>query len=369
MEFTAAVMREGKHDLAFEKVHLRELRRDEVLVRLVACGICHSDVAMIENKFPIVRPVILGHEGSGIVERVGSAVTKVVPGDPVVLTFASCGYCPSCNDEEPAYCHEFGARNTSGRRADGSSALDGDGGPIGAHFFGQSSFAAYSVANERNVVQVNRDAPLELLGPLGCGIQTGAGAILNSLHPRSGQSLVVIGAGGVGLSALMAGVIAGCHPIILSEPNAARRELGRQLGATHVIDPMQCKDLSAEIVRITGVGADCIFDTSGLTSVIEACIVALAPRGKFGFVAFQTIEGTASFNVVATVSTGKTIRGICEGDSIPEVFIPQLVEHYMAGRFPIDRLVKFYDFADLNRAIADQTSGAVIKPIVRFPAA
>ena len=366
MEFTAAVMHDGSDRMSFESVQLADLRDDEVLVRLVASGICHSDIAMRENKYPIVRPVVLGHEGSGVVERVGSAVTKVAPGDSVVLTFTSCGDCPSCEDREPAYCHQFGALNTSGVRGDGSTALTGSDGPIGAHFFGQSSFAACSVANQRNVIKVRPDAPLELLGPLGCGLQTGAGAILNSLSARRGQSLVVIGGGGVGLSAVMAGAIAGCNPIILSEPNAARRAIALELGATDVLDPLNCADLTAAIVGMTGAGADIVFDTSGLASVIESAIDALAPRGSIGLVAFEEIEARASFQIVAAIGAGKKIRGICEGDSVPEEFIPILIDHFMNGRFPFDRLVTFYDFEELNAALDDQASGTVIKPIIRF---
>lgn len=367
MQFEAAVLYEGTDRMAIQPVELADLRADEVLVRIVATGICHSDIAIREAKYPCTRPVILGHEGSGVVERVGADVTKVAPGDPVVLSFTSCGHCPSCDSEQPAYCHEFGPLNTSGLRSDGSSALASNGEPIGAHFFGQSSFSAYSVANERNVVKVRADAPLELLGPFGCGIQTGAGAVLISLEAKPGSSLVVFGAGGVGLSALMAGVIAGCTTIIMSEPHPDRRALALELGATAVIDPLNCPDLTAEIVKLTGGGADVIFDTSGIPAVVEAGMAALAPRGKIGIVAFKALESAASINLVSTISLGRTLRGICEGDAVPEEFIPKLIDHFMAGEFPVDRLVKFYEFADLNQALDDQASGGVIKPIVRMP--
>lgn len=367
MEFEAAVLHEGTDRMAIQPVSLTDLRDDEVLVRIVASGICHSDIAIREAKYPCTRPVILGHEGAGIVERVGAGVTKVAAGDPVVLSFTSCGHCPSCDDDAPAYCHQFGPLNTSGLRSDGSSALAAnDGSDVGAHFFGQSSFSAYSVANMRNVVKVRADAPLELLGPFGCGIQTGAGAVLNSLHARKGEALVVIGAGGVGLSAVMAGVIAGCSPIILSEPNAARRALGLELGATHVIDPIETPDLGGRIVELTGGGADIIFDTSGIPAVVEAGMSALAPRGRLGIVAFKALDSAASVNLVSTISLGRTLRGICEGDAVPDVFIPTLIDHFMAGAFPVDKLVRFYDFAAINQALDDQASGDVIKPIVRM---
>jgi aryl-alcohol dehydrogenase len=366
--FDAAVLYGEKEPLTIEPVRLADLRDDEVLVRIVACGICHSDIAIRDGVYPCTRPVVLGHEGSGVVERIGTSVTKVAPGDHVVLSFTSCGECPSCRDGEPAYCHLFGPLNTSGLRADGSSALCNDHGAVGGHFFGQSSFATFSVANVRNVVKVRDDAPLELLGPLGCGIQTGAGAVLISLAAKPGQKLVVIGAGGVGLAGVMAGKIAGCAQIILSEPNAERRALGLELGATDVIDPMATPDLTAKLMDLTGGGADIIFDTSGLPAVVEAGMQALAPRGRLGIVAFKELASAASINLVATISLGRTLRGICEGDAVPDEFIPKLIDYFMAGKFPVDKLVRYYDFTDINRALEDQRSGAVVKPILRMPA-
>jgi aryl-alcohol dehydrogenase len=366
MDFEAAVLQDGTDRTTPQSVTAGILRDTEVLVRIVATGICHSDIAVRDGLYPVPRPLVLGHEGAGIVERTGRAVTKVAAGDCVALSYLSCGVCPSCAADSPAYCHEFGALNVSGLRGDGSSCLSIEGTPVGGHFFGQSSFAAYSVANERNVVRVRPDAPLELMGPFGCGFQTGAGAILNSLAPSEGQSLIVLGGGGVGMAAIMAGKIIGCDPIVLSEPNAERRALALEIGATHVIDPAEEEDLVAAVRQIVPGGADCIFDTSGHPSVIEAAIDALAPRGQLGLVAQHSIEASARFNLVNTISLGKTIRGIVEGDADPDVFIPQLVDHFMEGRFPIDRLVTYYDFADLNRALDDQAAGKVIKPIVRM---
>jgi aryl-alcohol dehydrogenase len=282
------------------------------------------------------------------------------------MSFLVCGHCPSCAEDAPAYCHQFGMLNVSGRRGDGSSALTLDGEAVGGHFFGQSSFATYSVANERNVVKVREDAPLELLGPFGCGLQTGAGAIFNSLTPKAGQSLVVLGGGAVGLAAVMAGKIVGCNPIILSEPREERRALALELGATEVVDPLGIEDLAAWIRERTGGGADCIFDTSGHTAVIEAAISALAPRGSLGLVAQHSMEQRASFNLIELISTGRTIRGIVEGDSDPDTFIPLLIDYFMEGRFPADRLVKFYEFEQLNQALEDQHAGRAIKPIVRI---
>jgi aryl-alcohol dehydrogenase len=283
-----------------------------------------------------------------------------------VLTYLSCGVCPTCRASEPAYCRDFGARNITGLRLDGSSALEQHGTPVGGHFFGQSSFAAYSVANERNVVKVGPDAPLELLGPLGCGVQTGAGAVMNALRARPGTSVVVAGGGGVGLSAAMAAAVQGCAQIIVVEPNEGRRKIALDIGATHVIDPKATQDLTAAIVELTGGGADYAVETSGRTEVAQQIFAGLAVRGELALIAFYGLTASTSFNLLDFTGKGLKVRGVTEGDSIPEEFIPRLLSLHMEGKFPLDKLVKYYDFESINQALADQESGATIKPIVRI---
>jgi aryl-alcohol dehydrogenase len=365
MEFTAALLADGEKEFSIKRVSLGDLGPREVLVQLVATGVCHSDLTVRDGVFPVPRPIVLGHEGSGIVERVGGAVSKVRVGDPVALTFMSCGLCKSCTSAAPAYCSQFGTLNMSGLRADGTSALFMGSTTIGGHFFGQSSFAQYSVANERNVLKVRPDARLEMIGPFGCGIQTGAGAIMNVLKPSANQSVVVFGAGGVGLSAVMAAVVLGCNPIIVVEPRADRRQVALSVGATWVVDPA-AGDVAKAIIEATGGGADASFDTSGIPKVIEQAIDTLAPRGSLGLVAMHGLDSRVSFSLINLISNGATIRGIVEGDSDPDVFIPHLIDLFVEGRFPVDKMIKFYDFSELNAAAADQASGATIKPIVLF---
>jgi aryl-alcohol dehydrogenase len=366
MQFKAAVLREGTSRMAIEEVSLRDLRPDEVLVRLAATGVCHSDVAVRDGEFPLPRPIIIGHEGSGTVERVGSAVNHVRPGDHVVLTYLACGECPTCKSSEPAYCTNFPPINLSGMRADGTSALEQDGKPVGGHFFGQSSFATYSVANVRNVVKVRADAPLELLGPLGCGVQTGAGAVINALRPTAGSSLVVAGGGGVGLSAAMAAIVEGCTTVIVVEPNAGRRQIAKQVGATHVIDPTSTPDLAAHLIDITNGGVNYAVDTSGKTAVVQQLFNALAVRGSIACVAFYGMGALSTFDMLNMTQKGLKIRGVTEGDAVPQQFIPKLVDLVVEKRFPLERIVKYYDFTSINQAVDDQASGATIKPIVRL---
>jgi aryl-alcohol dehydrogenase len=366
MDVDAAVFRPGVADAQVERLHRAQLRPGEVLVRLVATGICHTDLTCRDGFMALPRPIILGHEGAGVVEALGEGATGLSVGDPVVLTFASCGACASCRDRAPAYCDSFIPANFSGRRLDGSTVLHDNRGEVAAHFFGQSSFATHSVVAAASAIKVRSDAPLELLGPLGCGFQTGAGAVFNVLAPKSGGSIAVFGAGGVGLSAVMAAKVAGYATIIAVEPVAERRALALELGATHAIDPLGDDGVVARLREIAAAGVNHAIDTSGLPEVIGHAIDALAARGQIALITAASPETRMPNALLPIVMRGIGIRGVCMGDSRPAELIPQLVDLFMEGRFPIDRLVRFYDFAEVNRALDDQRSGATVKPILRI---
>lgn len=364
--FVAAVFRSGSDNAQLENIDEPVLRDDDVLVRLCATGICHTDLIARDGMPDLPRPVILGHEGAGVVERVGSAVSAVAPGDSVVLSFNFCGTCPNCRKDLPAYCHQFREANFSGRRLDGTTALKGEHGEIFGHFFGQSSFATYSVTNERSLVKVREDAPLELLGPLGCGIQTGAGSVMNVLKPRRGDSMLVFGAGGVGLAAVMAAVVEGCAPIVVVEPNAARRALALEVGAHHVIDPTDVESVVESIGDVTEGSVDAALDTSGITEVIGQALDVLGPGGKLAIVTTSSDDAVLPVDLNALFRRGIMIRGVNQGDSVPQQFIPKLVDLIMDGRFPLQKLARFYAFEDINTALADQQNGVTVKPVIRF---
>ncbi|MCJ2181782.1 NAD(P)-dependent alcohol dehydrogenase [Novosphingobium sp. 1949] len=348
-------------------VALDALRPDELRVRIVACGICHTDLAVRDRQLPVPVPVVLGHEGAGIVEAVGADVTAAKVGDRVVMSFNSCGHCPSCADHAPTYCYDFFPENWSGTRADGSPTLFRDGEPLNGNFFGQSSFATHAIAHQRNVVKVPEtmdDVPLDILAPIGCGLMTGAGAVLRSMQVRAGLPLAVWGAGTVGMAAIMAARIAGAGPIIAIDLHDSRLDLARELGATHTINGRE--DVAAKIRELCPAGLGYAFDTTGVNRLIEGAFNLLAPKGVIGLVGASAPDAELTFNESALMGGGRRVMGILGGDSDIVTFLPELMEHYRAGRFPFDRLIGHFAFEDINAAIAASESGAVIKPVLRI---
>jgi aryl-alcohol dehydrogenase len=361
MHITAAVQRSIDGPPTLEPLDLDAPRDDDVLVRIVACGICHTDL-MAPRFLPL--PLVLGHEGAGIVAAVGPRVRKVRPGDRVVLSFPSCGTCARCLGAEPAYCANTQSLWYSGRRADGSPTLSNADGPVHGAFFQQSSFATHALAIERNVVKVPDDVPLELLGSLGCGVQTGAGAVINTFQLGTGSTLAVFGAGGVGLSAIMAAKIAGADTIIAADTNPARLELALQVGATHTVDARD-GDVAARIVALTGEGVQFSLETSATVPGFQGALDCLAKRGTAGMVAVPQLGAPFTFTA-RPILAGRRIVGIIEGDAVPDLFIPRLVDWYRAGRLPLEAISEYFDFARIGDALAAGASGRVVKPILRM---
>jgi aryl-alcohol dehydrogenase len=362
----AAVFREKGHAPVIEDVKIGEPRDDEVLVRVVACGICHTDLTVRDQLLPMPLPAVLGHEGGGVVEAVGRDVTNVAPGDHVVMSYAFCGQCELCHSGHPAHCENVLPQCFGGSRADGSTGItDSAGKTVHDHFFAQSSFAQYSLANMRNVVKVPKDLPLDLLAPLGCGLQTGAGAVLQALKVKPGSSFVAFGIGAVGLSAVMAAKIAGATKIIAVDINADRLTLAKELGATHTVNAKEV-DPVATIQGITGKGADFSLEASGVGIALRQAIDCLGIFGTCGIVGAPPLGSEVKIDVMGVMIPGKMVKGIVQGDVISSTFIPTLIEFYRQGRFPFDRLIKHYDFADINQAIADSESGKTIKPVLRI---
>ncbi|MEV0975020.1 NAD(P)-dependent alcohol dehydrogenase [Microtetraspora glauca] len=360
MRITAAVLETAGGPFALRDVDLGDPRPDEVLVRLSGTGICGTDLEFA-TFFP--TPAVLGHEGSGVVERVGAQVTSVAPGDRVAMSFTSCGSCVTCRTGSPAYCHRFDAVNFSGRRPDGSSALSLDGAEINGHFLGQSSFATHAVVPERAVVPIGDGIDLPLAGPFGCGFQTGAGGVFNVLRPEAGSSIAVFGAGAVGVAAIIAAAVSGCGIVAAVDVNAAKLEAARSYGATHAVDST-ASDSAAALREIAPHGFDYVIDTTGRQDVLRTAVEALGPLGRCGVIGVGP-SPEMSFDW-RSVLNGRTITGIIAGSSVPQVFLPKLLDLHAAGRFPVDRMMTAFPFEKINEAVAAVRAGEVAKAVLTF---
>jgi aryl-alcohol dehydrogenase len=366
MQITAAVAREPHADLVIEQLELDDLRPNEVRVRMVASGVCHTDAIVRDQVYPTPLPAVLGHEGAGVVEAVGSAVTSVDPGDHVLLAAAYCGSCDRCRAGQMAYCENLFAADFGGRRTDGSTAFSKDGEVISSHFFGQSSFSTYSNVIEESVVKIDKDVPLEIVAPLGCGIQTGAGTVLNELKPGLNSTLVVLGTGAVGSGAIMAGRVAGCRKVIAVDIHPARLELAKELGATDTINTTEV-NLTDEIMRLTdGKGADYVVDTTARPELLRQGAEALGLRGTLALVGAAAPGTEVSFEIGLSLVKGWTFKTVIQGSSVPQVFIPRLIQLWQNGQFPFEKLIKHYTLSEINQAFDDSADGSTIKPVVCF---
>ncbi|MDR1571625.1 MAG: NAD(P)-dependent alcohol dehydrogenase [Clostridiales Family XIII bacterium] len=364
MKITAAITHR-KGEISIEEAELAAPKASEALVRILACGVCHTDAAGMEQLIPVALPAVFGHEGVGTVEAVGSDVTGLEPGDRVVLTFPSCGRCGYCASGHPYACDSLNRLFFDGAYGDGTKRISQNGTAVSS-FFCQGAFADYAIVDARNAVKVDGvpDGQLAYLCSLGCGAQTGAGAVLNRLKPEPGSSLAVFGCGGVGMSAVMAAAIAGCAKIIAVDVVPSRLELALELGATHAVNAKSVGDVVAEIKAITGGGANYSVESSGRPALT---LQALACLRRLGAAVVISVTGPAEVSVpleAYLMNPSVTLSGLTEGGSNPQVFIPKLVEYFRAGRLPVDRLVRLYDFKDIKKAFEDSHSGAAIKPVL-----
>ncbi|MEU8898701.1 NAD(P)-dependent alcohol dehydrogenase [Nocardia sp. NPDC048505] len=359
IETIAAVARPAADEFSWETVILDDPGPGEVLVRLVAAGVCHTDLSVLAGRLPTPLPAVLGHEGAGVVEAVGPGVTTAAVGDRVVLSFASCGACPRCRTGRPTQCPSYFPLNFGARRPDGTTPLrDRSGQPIGGLFFGQSSLARYAVASQHSVVPVDAadEDELAMFAPIGCGIQTGAGAVLNLLRPPPGSRVAVIGAGAVGLSAVMAARLCGAAEIVAVDRVPARLGLARELGATATTDRAE------ELCDV-----DYLLETTGVPRLLEAALGQIRAGGTVAVIGAPAAGTRIAVDVNAMID-GRTLLGVTEGGSDRITFIPALIALYRAGRLPLDRLVRFYPPTELRRAVQDARSGSTVKPVIRFEA-
>ncbi|AJA79285.1 aryl-alcohol dehydrogenase [Levilactobacillus brevis] len=368
MKITAAVSHITGEPLDIQKIGLNDdLKADEILVKTVASGICGADIQEAQSGGPTGHaplPMVLGHEGAGIVEKVGSGVTEFELGDHVTVSYASCGTCSQCIMGRPYACERMAELNFGGRDTDGGYRYHSQAKNISS-FFQQSAFGTYMKVQARNVIKVTKDVDLRMLGPLGCGLQTGSGTVLNDLRPQPGAGIVVFGTGTVGLSAIMAAKVAHCDPIIAVDILDSRLETALDMGATHVINSQKRPDVSQEVNRIQAGGVEFAVVSAGINGLAE---LATRSTGIYGTIAIVGGAFKGEFNLAQDVLIpARTIRGVLQGSSLPKVFIPKLIKLYQAEHFPFDRLIKFYDLDNVNQAFADSQAGKVVKPVLVMP--
>jgi aryl-alcohol dehydrogenase len=366
MQALAAVMREPQGRWSMEALQVAEPGPDEVRVRVMASGICQTDVHARDGFFPIPCPAVYGHEGAGIVEQVGARVTTLRPGDHVIMANPSCGQCADCRAGFETYCINAPTLKHTGYRADGTSLSfrRGDETVYGS-FFQQSSFASVTLAMARNTIRVPKEVPLDILAAFPCGVHTGAGAVLNVLKPKPGDSYVAFGTGTVGFAGLLAAKLCGCDPIIAVDLHDERLELARALGATATVNAKE-PDMVARVQQLAGGrGARFALEAAGFPEALRAAVNVLAPRGT------ACLVGSARFGVevsleMKTIQQGRVVRGCSQGESDVQRFLPQLIDLHVSGKLPIDRLVRHYPHAAINEAVADMLAGRTIKAVLRM---
>lgn len=361
---TSAVVRAPGGPFLLEPLTITGPRSDEVLVEIVASGMCHTDL-LVRDSRPACLPAVLGHEGAGIVAEVGSEVRDIAVGDSVVLSFPSCGGCRRCLTGRAAYCDFIAELKFGCHRADGSVATtDAQGHPVGDHFFGQSSFGTLALASARSVVKVAGDVDLSMAGPLACGVQTGVGTILDVLRVRPGSSIAIFGAGSVGLCAVMAARLAGAATIIAVNRRAARLDLARDFGATHLVSPTESDPVEAIKDATGGRGVEFAVETTGSPEVFTAAVRSLDSLGTCAYVGTAPPAAVGGLPLLHAMTRGLTVRGVLQGDATPSQSIPRLLDLHRRGQLPFDRLITHYQLADINQAAADCLEGDVIKPVL-----
>lgn len=364
MKTKAAILRDIGGKLNIENVEIQAPKAGQLLVRLTNSGVCHTDEAARKGELlgPQFIPAVLGHEGAGIVEQVGEGVTDFAPGDHVMITYASCGECEFCKKGQTSLCDKFMSLNFFGVQEDGSFTYEQDGTNL-LNFFGMSSFGLHAVVKETSCIKVPETADLGTLAPFGCGLLTGAGTMIDFLHPQEGDTAVVYGCGAVGFAGIMAAKIAGCKNVIAVGGNQWKLDLALEVGATHVINRKETPEIAEEIKKIAPGGAEVHMDTTGNIGMIQQAINALAREGRIGCVAVMK-DPIVPVNIATLMNTNSWIGSCLEGNTDNREFLKKMVQWYQDGKFPVDKLMTHYAFEDINQAFDDLNSGKVIKAVL-----
>jgi Zn-dependent alcohol dehydrogenase len=366
MKINAAVLFEVNTPFQFVTLDLAPPQSGEVLVKIAAAGVCHSDWHLVTGATRHPLPVVAGHEGAGEVVAVGPSVTRVQPGDHVALNWApNCGSCFYCLNDQPSLCATYVDPIWAGTMLDGTPRLSLDGQPI-YHFSGLACFAEYTVVPQESCVCLPATIPSQVAALIGCAVTTGVGAVLNTARLQPGSSVAVFGAGGVGLSAVLGARLAGAGEIITVDRTEAKGRLSLEFGATHSLTTSD--HTASQIRELTGGrGADVVFEATGIPAVQEACLEAVRPGGELILVGIAPMGTQTNFPSALLTRQEKRVTGCYYGSANSARDFPRYAELYLQGRLDLDRLVsRTYSLLELNRAYADMLAGDLARGVIIF---
>ncbi|HEX6482324.1 MAG TPA: Zn-dependent alcohol dehydrogenase [Ktedonobacteraceae bacterium] len=363
----AAILEAPATDLIVERIDIQEPKRGEVLVRLAASGVCHSDLHVVHGTQTTPLPAVLGHEGAGVVEAIGPEVKRVQVGDHVILSWTpSCGQCAFCQSGHPNLCTVVYETMGNGTLMDGTSRLSHDGKPV-YHYSFISSFAEYCVVPESGCVVIEPDIPLDKAALVGCAVMTGVGAVLNTAQVRPGSAVAVIGSGGVGLNAIQGANLAGAATIIAVDVSPAKLERALAFGATHLVNAAQVDAVQAVRELTSGLGADYTFEAVGRSETMRQCWEMARPGGKVVMIGIAPAGSELSLPANRLVREERCLMGSFYGSARPHIDMPLILKLYMAGKLKLDELVTHrFSLEQINDAVRVLDAGEAIRPIIVY---
>ncbi len=362
----AAVLTGAHTDLRVEELDLMPPRQGEVLVRMVAAGLCGTDLHAIDGDLAVPLPCVLGHEGAGVVEDIGPGVTDLIPGDHVILLWrASCGRCFYCSLGRPALCDMGLQIRQTGAMLDGETRFRRPDGEQIRHFLGASTFAERTVLPAAATVKIRPDVPLDRAALIGCGVMTGVGAVTNAAHVEVGSAVAVFGAGGVGLNVIQGAALVGAERIIAVDTRASKLDLARRFGATHTVDASSHDPVAAIAALTNGRGADYAFEAIGLPATVAQALACVRKAGTAIVVGLTSPQALVEINPLALVQQEKTLRGSLYGSAQLRFDMPRLLDLYVAGKLKLDELItRRYPLAEVNDAVLALRRGDVARAVL-----
>lgn len=374
MKTNAAILRRSgapppysqSRPLSIEQVDLSSPGPTEVLVRVAAAGLCHSDLSVINGDRPRPLPMVLGHEAAGIVVELGAQVEDLAIGDHVVMVFMpSCGHCARCAEGRPALCEPGAAANAKGELLHGGTRIRAQSETL-HHHLGCSAFAGHAVVSRRSLVKIGKELPLTHAALFGCAVLTGVGAVVNTAKVQAGQSVAVVGLGGVGLSSVLGATTAGASQVIAVDLSTRKLDLARELGATAVLDGAD-PDVAGQVRKLTSGGADFVFEMAGSVKALENAVRMTRRGGTTVTAGLPPPDAVLPVNIVSLVSEERTLRGSYIGTCVPVRDVPRYIALFQHGRLPVDRLMSgTLKLEDINRGFDQLREGTAVRQIVNF---